>query len=297
MLPSHIVKLIDKTGSTVVEYTYDTWGKPLSATGSLAETFGTEQPFRYRGYVYDEETGFYYLQSRYYDPEVGRFISAGVYLSTGQGVLGHNSYAYCMNSPVNMIDFSGHWPKWLETAVKVMSVVVAVAAVVTTVVAVSAFTAGTGSAAAVYGATILLGAALSGINGGVANETKGNSYTNGYVGGATGGAIQSACSRTIGGTIIGGGVGVTVGTLVMDVMNNWDPDSSDSTAKEIATNAAASGVKALATSSLTAYIGYASNIAVVDGAGGLIPTYTFGFGEGLKAFFGWLDDALVYIWE
>ena len=83
----------------------------------------------------------------------------------------------------------------------------------------------------------------------------------------------------------------------MDVMNNWDPDSSDSTAEEIATNAAASGVKALATSSLTADIGYAANIAVVDGAGGLIPTYTFGFGEGLKAFFGWLDDALVYIWE
>ena len=103
----HIVKLIDKTGSTVVEYTYDTWGKLLSTTGSLAATFGAEQPFRYRGYVYDEETGFYYLQSRYYNPEVGRFISADVYLSTGQGVLGHNSCAYCLNNPVNFVDPTG----------------------------------------------------------------------------------------------------------------------------------------------------------------------------------------------
>ncbi len=110
MTRTDIVKLIDKTGSTVVSYTYDTWGKLLSTTGSLAATFGAEQPFRYRGYVYDEETGFYYLQSRYYNPEVGRFISADVYLSTGQGVLGHNSYAYCLNNPVNMKDYSGRIP-------------------------------------------------------------------------------------------------------------------------------------------------------------------------------------------
>ena len=102
-----VVKLIDKTGSTVVEYTYDSWGKLLSTSGSLAETFGAEQPFRYRGYVYDEETGFYYLQSRYYNPELGRFISADVYLSTGQGVLGHNAYAYCLNNPVNCLDSAG----------------------------------------------------------------------------------------------------------------------------------------------------------------------------------------------
>ena len=97
---SDIVKLIDKTGATVVEYTYDSWGKLLSTSGSLASTLGKDNPFRYRGYVYDEETGFYYLQSRYYNPEVGRFISADVLLSTGQGVLGHNAYAYCGNNPV-----------------------------------------------------------------------------------------------------------------------------------------------------------------------------------------------------
>ena len=73
-----------------------------------------EQPFRYRGYVYDEETGFYYLQSRYYNPELGRFISADVYLSTGQGVLGHNAYAYCLNNPVNTADESGCLPYGLR---------------------------------------------------------------------------------------------------------------------------------------------------------------------------------------
>ena len=102
-----IVKLIDKTGATVVEYAYDSWGKLLSTSGSLASTLGKNNPFRYRGYVYDEETGFYYLQSRYYNPEVGRFISSDVLLSTGQGVLGHNAYAYCLNNPVNMGDGCG----------------------------------------------------------------------------------------------------------------------------------------------------------------------------------------------
>ena len=103
-----VVKLIDKTGAAVVEYAYDSWGKPLSTTGSLASDLGKDNPFRYRGYIYDEETGFYYLQSRYYDPEVRRFISADVLLSTGQGVLGHNAYAYCLNNPINRYDESGH---------------------------------------------------------------------------------------------------------------------------------------------------------------------------------------------
>ena len=102
-----IVKIIDGSGNTVVQYTYDSWGKILSTTGSLAATLGTNQPFRYRGYVYDAETGWYYLQSRYYDPSIARFISADVYLSTGQGVLGHNAFSYCMNNPINYIDSTG----------------------------------------------------------------------------------------------------------------------------------------------------------------------------------------------
>lgn len=103
-------KLIDKNKNAVVEYTYDSWGKPVAVTGSLATTLGANQPFRYRGYVYDNETGWYYLQSRYYDPTTCRFISADVLLSTGQGVIGHNSFAYCNNNPLLLTDSEGSLP-------------------------------------------------------------------------------------------------------------------------------------------------------------------------------------------
>ena len=64
-------------------------------------------PLRYRGYYYDVETGWYYLNSRYYDPATGRFINADGYASTGQGLLGANMFAYCLNNPVNRVDPSG----------------------------------------------------------------------------------------------------------------------------------------------------------------------------------------------
>ena len=95
-------------GNTVVEYTYDAWGKVLSVTGTLASTVGQINPFRYRGYYYDTETGWYYLQTRYYDPEVGRFINADGYVSTGQGIIGNNMFAYCGNNPVMHSDPSGN---------------------------------------------------------------------------------------------------------------------------------------------------------------------------------------------
>ena len=65
---------------------------------------------RYRGYVYDTESELYYLQSRYYDPEVGRFLNADSFASTGQGLLGNNMFAYCNNNPVNLSDYSGNKP-------------------------------------------------------------------------------------------------------------------------------------------------------------------------------------------
>ena len=98
---------MDGSGTRVVEYTYDAWGKLISTTGTLASTLGANNPFRYRGYYYDTETGLYYLTTRYYDPEVCRFISADVYMTTGQGVLGGNMFAYCGNNPVNRIDTDG----------------------------------------------------------------------------------------------------------------------------------------------------------------------------------------------
>ena len=73
----------------------------------MADTLGKLNPFRYRGYVYDTETGLYYLGSRYYNPETGRFINADSYLSTGQGVLGSAMFSYCNNNPVNACDDGG----------------------------------------------------------------------------------------------------------------------------------------------------------------------------------------------
>ena len=73
----------------------------------MAVTLGQYNPLRYRGYVYDTETGFYYLQSRYYDPELSRFINADAFVSTGQGLLGNNMFAYCNNNPGNYSDPSG----------------------------------------------------------------------------------------------------------------------------------------------------------------------------------------------
>ena len=117
--------------------------------------------------MYDEETQWYYLKSRYYDPETCRFISADVYLSTGQGVLGHNAFAYCENNPANMTDTDDDWPKWVETAAKIVSAVVLVAAVAATVVVATAITAGTATPAIMAAAPVVsvaLSASLSGIN-------------------------------------------------------------------------------------------------------------------------------------
>ncbi|WP_017413695.1 RHS repeat-associated core domain-containing protein [Clostridium tunisiense] len=109
-----IIGLIDKAGTQVVSYTYDSWGKLISikdATGvDITNTIthvGYKNCYRYRGYRYDTETGLYYLQSRYYNSEWGRFINAdGIVGQTGE-LLGHNLFAYCKNNPVNMKDEDG----------------------------------------------------------------------------------------------------------------------------------------------------------------------------------------------
>ena len=106
-LQGDIIAILDTNGDAVVEYTYDAWGNHLNVTGSMADTLGEINPLRYRGYVYDTETTLYYLQSRYYDPELGRFINADVFTSTGQGLLGNNMFAYCNNNPVLSIDTRG----------------------------------------------------------------------------------------------------------------------------------------------------------------------------------------------
>ena len=99
-LQGDIVGIIDSTGTEVVKYIYDPWGKILSTTGSLASTLGTIQPFRYRGYVYDVETGLYYLRSRYYNPTWKRFVNADTLIKG-------NIFTYCINNPITRSDSWG----------------------------------------------------------------------------------------------------------------------------------------------------------------------------------------------
>ncbi len=112
-----ITGILDTSGNEVVSYSYDTWGKLLGITGSLADTVGMKNPYRYRGYRYDTETGLYYLNSRYYDAELGRFIAEDTSLNSGTGIIGLNMFAYCNNNPVMLTDSDGNMPFLLITAV------------------------------------------------------------------------------------------------------------------------------------------------------------------------------------
>ena len=120
-----MVSIVDADGVLLVHYVYDAWGNLLSTEGTMANTLGMINPLRYRGYVYDTETELYYLQSRYYNPEIGRFLNADGYVATGQGLMGHNMFAYCGNNPVNRRDASGDL--WVLAAI----VIVACAVVLT----------------------------------------------------------------------------------------------------------------------------------------------------------------------
>ena len=109
----NIIKIVDKNGDDVVQYKYDAWGNHvvLNPDGSKNESdtfIGNINPFRYRGYYYDVETGLYYLKTRYYDPEMGRFITIDdiSYLAPDT-INGLNLYAYCGNNPVMNVDPNG----------------------------------------------------------------------------------------------------------------------------------------------------------------------------------------------
>ena len=114
-----IVGIVDSAGNLVVEYEYDAWGKPIAGRSlTIAyETLGRLNPFRYRGYVYDEETGLYYLRSRYFNPCWIRFISTDRFFVWSKSIASHNLYLYCKNMPANNNDVDGtdFW-SWLGDA-------------------------------------------------------------------------------------------------------------------------------------------------------------------------------------
>ena len=300
-----VTGLADSTGAKVVAYTYGPWGEAWGVSGTLASTLGDLNPLRYRGYVYDTETGLYYLNSRYYNPVWGRFINADNAISnSGESVNGYNLFAYCFNNPVNMDDPTGNWPKWLEKAAKVIAVA---AVVVTAVIVVAVVSAGTGGAA-LAAAGVAFGTSCGGLVGGIANERKKGSFINGWLGGAANGLLQSGGTALFGpaGTIAGGGVGSGVGTAITESLNNsTKPKQQRKSSKEILNESMKSAIIGTAMSFMTAGIGYGIDYAQSPSgynawAGSLRPNVgiapiTPAFGEMMKGFYGSVDDTLVYI--
>ena len=117
-LQGDVIAILDSNGTSMVKYTYNAWGMLISTIGTMATTLGVHNPLRYRGYVYDSETQLYYLQSRYYDPQLGRFINADAFASTGNSPLDCNMFAYCGNNPVMGYDPTGavDWGTFAEGA-------------------------------------------------------------------------------------------------------------------------------------------------------------------------------------
>ncbi len=110
-----ITEIYTSDGTLLVSYTYGAWGQihvKYAISDSTLSNLAIDVPFKYRGYYHDQETGFYYLNSRYYDPYMMRFINADGYVSTGQGLNGNNMYAYCNNNPVMYVDPNGEFV-WL----------------------------------------------------------------------------------------------------------------------------------------------------------------------------------------
>ena len=217
-LQGDVVKLIQANGHVVAQYTYDAWGN-VSSSGRLAEI----NPLRYRGYYYDNETGFYYLQSRYYDPANRRFINADTYSSTDPGdAIGCNMFAYCGNNPVMRNDYSGDaWWHWVVATVAVVGLAVAsvvtcggAAAAAMTATALISGTCTTVPAAAtiITGAALGAGVAYAGSVVSAASSVKSTeefaeygksaliSTVAGAVVGAVAGAINAATSCFVAGT-------------------------------------------------------------------------------------------------
>ena len=168
------------TGQVVAKYSYDAWGN-CTVTNAAGYAVGDKNPFRYRGYYYDTETGLYYLNSRYYSPEFGRFISVDNAIGQIGSVHGANMFAYCFNNPINMSDPMGNWPSWSQVFTGVAIAALAVAAAALTVA----------SCGAAVPALALAGGIIGGMSSGAATIAAGALF----VAGAS--ATASVASKTV----------------------------------------------------------------------------------------------------
>ena len=109
-LQGDVNALVDKSGKVVARYSYDAWGVCTIETDTSGSNIAKINPYRYRGYYYDTEIGMYYLQSRYYDPSVGRFVNGddAEYIGRKDCLAHENLYCYCRNNPIKYVDYSGN---------------------------------------------------------------------------------------------------------------------------------------------------------------------------------------------
>jgi len=121
-----VVAILDIDGNIVARYEYDAWGNLVSLEDFSFSGVGHINPIRYRGYYWDELAGMYYLVTRWYNPQLGRFISADIYFDTGHGVLGANMFAYAINNPIMFWDPMGTSPALLAFAQAAWSITKAV---------------------------------------------------------------------------------------------------------------------------------------------------------------------------
>ena len=123
-LQGDIIAVYNTSGTKLVSYVYDAWGNVTATNHNVSGTNSgaRHNPFRYRGYYYDVETGLYYLINRYYDPEIGRFISPDKISAINPGVVnGVNLYCYCYNSPVKYVDYVGNMPVSIDVISNLIS--------------------------------------------------------------------------------------------------------------------------------------------------------------------------------
>ena len=218
-IAGNVLALVEQDGTVVARYNYDAWGQIVSITdgsdndvSSNGDHIANLNPMRYRGYYYEKETGFYYVSSRYYDPEIGRWISADdtEYLGAEGELLSYNLFAYCLNNPVNRTDINGNWslPNWAKVAIGTVAIAgLAVATVCT------------GGAAAVICGAALSGAIAGGASGAVIGAIGGG------ISGGWKGALDGACSGFMSGTLVGGvtgaaSAGINIATGATTVVGN-----------------------------------------------------------------------------
>ena len=206
-----IIGILDKNGQEITKYVYDAWGNhktyvlndgtfvdisenvSYTTNGLNNKLLAEINPFRYRGYYYDAETKLYYLNSRYYDPETGRFINADdvLVLDHTQDVInGLNLYAYCLNNPVNDFDSDGDLPWWLKLLIGIAFVVIGALVTAATAGAGTGFWAAFGSALVTSliqtGISTAISAGIGMVIGGVTTGTWEGAF-NGLINGAVDG--------------------------------------------------------------------------------------------------------------